>query len=308
MANAPAKKSTEVATRDPNTGSLATVDVGRSTGLVAQFAAKYSIDADKMLETLKQTAFKQRPPKGGGDAKVVSNEQMMALLVIAKEYGLNPFTREIYAFPSENGIVPIIGFDGWVRLINLRPEFDYMEIRTAPDDGEPNDYWVEVEIKRTDRSRPTVVREYLKECYRDTGPWNEMPKRMTRHKAIIQCGRIAFGYAGVYDPDDGERAYANAIDVTPRKDATPRSEAGKPETRAPQAKIAQTPASQQMSDPEVQRINMDQATTIADKLKEEGIALNLLLARFEIGSLEELPAAEYDSAIAEIDGLSRSST
>ena len=281
MANAPARsKSTEVATRDPSGTSVATVDVGRSTGLVAQFAAKYSIDADKMLETLKQTAFKQRPPKGGGDAKVVSNEQMMALLVIAKEYGLNPFTREIYAFPSENGIVPIIGFDGWVRLINLRPEFDYMEIRTAPDDADPDDYWVEVEIKRKDRSRPTIAREYLKECYRDTGPWNEMPKRMTRHKAIIQCGRIAFGYAGVYDPDDGERVYANAIDVTPRT--------GKPETRAPQARQI---SSEPQPEERIECITLDQATVLADKLRAEGVALNLILAKFEIGGLEDLPAS-----------------
>jgi hypothetical protein len=285
------KKSTELAPRDPTGTQVATVDVGRSTGLVAQFAAKYSIDADKMLETLKQTAFKQRPPKGGGEAKVVTNEQMMALLVIAKEYGLNPFTREIYAFPSENGIVPIIGFDGWVRLINLRPEFDYMEIRTAPDGTDQDEYFVEVEIKRKDRSRPTVVREYLKECYRDTNPWNEMPKRMTRHKAIIQCGRIAFGYAGVFDPDDAERVYANAIDVTPR--------AGKPETRAPQAK--QIPVSQ---DPPVERITLDQATMLADKLKEEGVGLSLLLARFEVNSLEELPLASYEAAMVVIDQAS----
>lgn len=282
------KKSTELTTRDPTGTRVATVDVGRSTGLVAQFAAKYSIDADKMLETLKQTAFKQRPPKGGGEPKAVTNEQMMALLVIAKEYGLNPFTREIYAFPSENGIVPIIGFDGWVRLINMRPEFDYMDIRTAPDDGEPNDYWVEVEIKRKDRSRPTIVREYLKECYRDTGPWNDMPKRMTRHKAIIQSGRIAFGYAGVYDPDDAERVYANAIDVTPR--------AGKPETRPPQAKVSQ--------DPPPETISLDNATIIADKLKEEGVALSLFLAHFEINGVEDLPAARYQDALNVIDVLS----
>lgn len=297
MANQAAKKSTEVATRQ-TAGSVAAVDVGRSTGLVAQFAAKYSIDADKMLETLKQTAFKQRPPKGGGEPKVVTNEQMMALLVIAKEYGLNPFTREIYAFPSENGIVPIIGFDGWVRLINLRPEFDYMEIRTAPEETEPNDYWVEVEIKRKDRSRPTVVREYLKECYRDTNPWNEMPKRMTRHKAIIQCGRIAFGYAGVYDPDDAERVYANAIDVTPRQPA------GKPETRPPRARIPkeEPPAS---ADPEVQRITLDQANTIADRLKEEGVELSLFLASFSIGAIEDLYETWYDKALITIDELSQ---
>lgn len=290
--NAQPKKSTQVATRDPSGTTVATVDVGRSTGLVAQFAAKYSIDADKMLETLKQTAFKQRPPKGGGEAKIVSNEQMMALLVIAKEYGLNPFTREIYAFPSENGIVPIIGFDGWVRLINLRPELDYMEVRTAPDGTEQDDYFVEVEIKRKDRSRPTIVREYLKECFRDTAPWNDMPKRMTRHKAIIQCGRIAFGYAGVYDPDDAERVYANAIDITPRNEP-----GRKPKTETPRA-IADR-------DPQLERITLDQATVIADKLKEEGIELQRFLSHVGLASIEDIDARGFDSAMESINELSK---
>jgi hypothetical protein len=45
---------------------------------------------------------------------------------------------------------------------------------------------------------------------------------------------------------------------------------------------------------------------LADKLKEEGVALNLLLAKFEIGSLEELPAVEYQAAIKVIDEASAS--
>jgi hypothetical protein len=43
---------------------------------------------------------------------------------------------------------------------------------------------------------------------------------------------------------------------------------------------------------------------LADKLKEEGVALNLLLAKFEVGALEELPAVNYEAALEAIDGLS----
>jgi hypothetical protein len=31
-----------------------------------------------------------------------------------------------------------------------------------------------------------------------------MKRRMLRHKAMIQCGRIAFGYGGIHDPEEGE--------------------------------------------------------------------------------------------------------
>lgn len=49
------------------------------------------------------------------------------------------------------------------------------------------------------------------------------------------------------------------------------------------------------------RISMDQSTVLADKLKEEGVDLSLLLAKFEVGSLEELPAAKYEDANTFID-------
>jgi phage recombination protein Bet len=269
------KKTTAVATAPPIT---------QPSGLIAQFASKYSIDKDKMLDTLKQTAFKQRKPKGGGEPQVVSNEQMMALLVVAKEYGLNPFTREIYAFPSEGGIVPIIGFDGWMRMINEHPQMDYMEVREAPVDTEQDDYFVEVEIKRKDRSRPTVIREYLKECYRNTDPWNEMPRRMTRHKGIIQCGRVAFGFAGIFDPDDADKIVSIVEQPTRTKIETPRAKA------EPEVDIA--------------RITQDQATVITDKLNQEGVEASLFLAAFSIGSVEDLPANRYAQAFEAIDKLS----
>jgi RecT family protein len=261
--------------------------------LVERFSARFGVDADKFLETLKNTAFRQRPAKEGKQAIVVTNEHLMMLLIIAEQYHLNPLTGELFAFPREGSIVPVISVDGWIRCMNEHPQFDCIELAHADETVGPDDFWFEATITRKDRSKPIVIREYLKECFRDTDPWNSHPKRMLRHKAIIQCCRVAFGFAGVYDPDEAERVYANAIDVTPR------GPTGKPETRAPQAK--QVPA----ADPPPAMISMDQATMLADKLKEEGVALNLLLAKFEIGSLEELPVANFDAAIACIDEASK---
>ncbi|EKJ46221.1 phage recombination protein Bet, partial [Escherichia coli EC1869] len=41
------------------------------------------------------------------------------------------------------------------------------------------------------------------------GPWQSHPKRMLRHKAMIQCARLAFGFAGIYDKDEAERIVEN---------------------------------------------------------------------------------------------------
>lgn len=164
--------------------------------LVVRMANRFGVDADKMLTTLKATAFK-------GD---VSNEQMMALLVVAEQHGLNPWTKEIYAFPDRNhGIVPVVGVDGWSRIINTHPQFDGMDFEEAEDGA-----WIKCVIYRKDRSHPIAAKEWLAECKRDTGPWKSHPRRMLRHKAMIQCARIAFGFGGIYDQDEAERIIESA--------------------------------------------------------------------------------------------------
>ena len=60
-------------------------------------------------------------------------------------------------------------------------------------------------IYRKDRTRPIKVTEWMGECKRGTGPWSSHPRRMLRHKAMIQCARLAFGFGGIYDQDEAER-------------------------------------------------------------------------------------------------------
>jgi phage recombination protein Bet len=159
--------------------------------LTSNLAAKLNMgDGAGLVETLKATAFKGQ----------VTDAQMTALLVVANQYGLNPWTKEIYAFPDKNnGIVPVVGVDGWSRIINGHAQFDGM-------DFEQDEATCTCIIYRKDRSHPVRVTEYMAECRRaNVGPWMSHPKRMLRHKAMIQCARIAFGYAGIYDQDEAER-------------------------------------------------------------------------------------------------------
>lgn len=179
--------------------------------LVAKFASKYSIDAGKLLGTLKATAFRQR------NNRDISDEQMAALLIVADQYKLNPFTKEIFAYEDKGAIVPVVSVDGWARIINEHPAFNGLEFRYSeevetPAAGKSCPTWCEVLIYRKDRERPTIVREYLDETYqgprgenRVNGPWQSHTKRMLRHKTLIQGARIAFGFAGIYDEDEAER-------------------------------------------------------------------------------------------------------
>lgn len=157
-------------------------------------------NTDQLITTLKYTAFSVN--KGE-----VSDTQMVALLIVANQYKLNPWTKEIYAFPDKGAIVPIVGVDGWSRIINSHSQFDGM-------DFEQDDEKCTCIIYRKDRQHPIKVTEWHDECYRPPftsngreikGPWQSHPKRMLRHKAMIQCARIAFGFVGIFDQDEAER-------------------------------------------------------------------------------------------------------
>ena len=161
------------------------------TTLTRTLATKLDMgDGADLIGTLKATAFKGQ----------VSDAQMTALLVVANQYALNPWTKEIYAFPDKNnGIVPVVGVDGWSRIINSHPQFDGIEF-------EQDDDSCTCIIYRKDRNRPIKVTEWMAECKRSgMGPWQSHPRRMLRHKAMIQCARLAFGYGGIYDQDEAER-------------------------------------------------------------------------------------------------------
>lgn len=157
---------------------------------VSKLADTFGIpESDELVSVLKATAFKGQ----------VSDAQMSALLIVASQYGLNPWTKEIYAFPDQNnGIVPVVGVDGWSRIINTHPQFDGM-------DFEQTDESCTCTIYRKDRGHPVRVTEFLSECKRPVKPWQSHPKRMLRHKALIQCARLAFGYVGIFDQDEAER-------------------------------------------------------------------------------------------------------
>ncbi|MBW5415939.1 phage recombination protein Bet [Pseudomonas sp. MAG002Y] len=187
--------------------NVETLSEAKGKRLLTRVAERYGVDETKLMTTLKATAFKQRNGSGPTDV------QMMALMIVAEQYQLNPFTKEIYAFPDRNnGIVPVVGVDGWSRIVNSHPEyqgmtFNYSASMVRPDGAKVDAHeWIECVMYRRDKEHPTIVREYLDEVYRNIdGPWRTHPKRMHRHKAMIQCARLAFGFVGIVDQDEAER-------------------------------------------------------------------------------------------------------
>lgn len=164
--------------------------------VIGSLAQHYGMDKRAFEATLRGTIMPAN----------TSQEEAAAFLIVAKQHNLNPFTKEIFAFPKRGGgIQPVVSVDGWMQLINSNPQFDGMEFE---DEIAPDGKLVSITCKmhRKDRSHPIEVTEYMSECYRDTDTWKRWPARMLRHKSAIQAARYAFGFAGIMEPDEAERS------------------------------------------------------------------------------------------------------
>lgn len=171
-------------------------------GVIGDMAAQYRMDPRAFEATLRATVFP-------ADA---SKEQFAAFLLVAREFNLNPLTKQIYAFPDKRGgVVPIVPIDGWMAIINSHPQFDGMQFVDVFDGAKIVS--ITCKMFRKDRTHPTEVTEYLSECQKSTEPWKQWPVRMLRHKSAIQCARYAFSLSGIHDPDEADRIIEN--DITP---------------------------------------------------------------------------------------------
>lgn len=175
--------------------------------IIADMAERFGMEKEAFEAVLMKTIMPANATK----------EQTVAFLVVAKQYDLNPFTKEIYAFPAKGGgITPMVPIDGWLKIINSNPDYDGCDFADHINgDGELTAITCRVYHKR--RSHPIEVTEYMTECKRRTEPWSQWPARMLRHKAMIQSARYAFGFAGIMEQDEYERMQ----EITPQAISSP---------------------------------------------------------------------------------------
>lgn len=151
-------------------------------------AARLQVSPAGLKDTLVKTVF----------SACKSEAEFIALTIVANAYDLNPLTKEIYAFPKKGGgIMPMISYDGWIKIMNSHPQTDGFEFNhTLNEKGDA--IAVEGVFYRKDRSRPTKKMVYLKEFKRNTEPWNNSPNHMLDVRCLCHTVRLALGInAGV---------------------------------------------------------------------------------------------------------------
>lgn len=189
---------------------------------------------------------------------VVTEEEAVALLTAA----MGPASAEELVraadlavrvgVPPDSGLVrigadgaPYIPLDGWMDIINRNPsldgiEFDYSDSRIMVGSRQAHE-WISCTIWRKDRTRPTVIREYIEDCYEAGGAGWSMPNRMLRHRALVQCARVALGLPCGVDEVARSAAEGDAQPAAPQMPA-PTSDRDYRAAHQPQA---ETPPAEQ---------------------------------------------------------------
>ena len=121
-------------------------------------------------------------------------EVQRRLLKVAKRLVLNPLLAQLdWEHYPEHGYEVFIPIDGWITLIHRESKFQGMVFQQSTEMEYGIPIWMECSIYRSDLIQPITVREYFAELKTDHPIWQQMPRRMMRHKTLQQCARLAFG-------------------------------------------------------------------------------------------------------------------
>ena len=173
----------------------------QTQGLIARLAGRFGVEPNRLLKCLTTQVFKQ------ADGRQPSNEELMVLLLVCENFGLNPFNREIFAFRGKGGeIVPVVSLDGWAKIVRSQKDFNGVTFAFSnntvkvPGCAQELPEFVECAMRLKGVDEPIVIQEFMVECFNDKSPvWKKWPRRMLRTRAFIQCARLAFSLTGLYD-------------------------------------------------------------------------------------------------------------
>ena len=175
-----------------------------SETLVGRMARSLNVDSKKLWATLNATCFKV-----GQHEEPFTQEQIMLVLIIAEQLGLNPLKREIFAFKKSGSVTPILSIDGWKQITLRNKNFNGYKIVYAekmidlPNALCPVPEWAECTMYVKDRDYPTVERVYAREVYVHSSPvWQKSPTTMLHHRAFIRAARFTFPISGVGEAEE----------------------------------------------------------------------------------------------------------
>jgi len=136
-------------------------------------------------------------------AKNCNTTEFKLLLAMAREYGLNPLKKEIWAVKYMNNPALIfVGRDGLLNIAHRTGQFGAMETFCELDPVTKRPVSATCTIYRKDFEKPFKSTVYFDEYNRKMALWLEKPKTMLMKVAESTCLRRAFNISGILTPEE----------------------------------------------------------------------------------------------------------
>lgn len=171
--------------------------------LANQAAQTIGVEAEELMTYLQER-------------KLGDTQSLISIFRLIHEHHLDPMLNHIDQIEDVKDQMATkklyVTLNGCIKIMNSHPHFQGVEFNTCINTDQEASAWIECVIHRSDRIKPTIVREYMCEANSDSDAWQKMPLRMLRNRALAQCVRIAFGVNLI------------EVDHIPRKENTQRTE------------------------------------------------------------------------------------
>lgn len=188
-----------------------------SSTAIQTLSVSMGVSQEEVADVIKGMIISSKNQHGA----IATNAEMAVVSSVCAKYDLNPLVSECAAFVSGGKLSVVVMIQGWYRIVNRQPDFDGVEFEDKLDSS-GGIIATTCVMYLKNRSRPVRVTEYLSECRQERSDvWKKYPFRMLRHKAYIQCARMAFGISEVIDDDEAARITG----ARQEKDITPAAKA-----------------------------------------------------------------------------------
>jgi phage recombination protein Bet len=179
-------------------------------------------------------------------AKDATQPEFELMLHMARTYGLDPLTKQIWLVKYGSAPASIFaGRDGFLEIGHRSGNFDGMETKVDTVEqpinrngvNRPWQYRATCSVFCKDMKHPITVEVFEEEYTTGRNLWKDKTRTMIGKVAESQALRRAFRISGLYSPEEmPEPTEHTEKDVTPTGDAHVDSLKAKPETKAAQAK------------------------------------------------------------------------
>lgn len=132
----------------------------------------------EVVQTLKATV-----------AQGLTEPEFRLFVDYCKSTGLNPFKKEVWAIKAGGRLQIMTGINGFLTIANKNPAFDGLEC-SVDDDENPTK--AVCKVYRKDRKYPSEGVAMIKEYYKKTPIWDQMPRVMLTKVAKSIALREAF--------------------------------------------------------------------------------------------------------------------